>query len=547
MNSAHRRSQTIVSSGRLRGLAGILALLAVSIPAQAACTASPALEARLKASPSSDSYAAVGNWFAEHKQFNCAAASFSSAFKLKPTAAPLAYLWGLSLSSAGHDEQAAAPLHQAIQLEPTDIRPHLLLASVLVRMKKNAEAEWRAALAIDPDSEQALDGLAQELLAQKDYTAVIALLDKPGSTRVRTPQQSLNLGTAYAGTAQLDAATKVLREGLNNDPDSLPIANQLALVLMLHGREQEAFAVLDLALEKHPGDQATQLLYLRTQVSSHSEKATDLAHKLLAASPDQWEVLYLNAVLEAQEADFQNARAHLERSITLHPDYADSHAALGNILAKQNDLPAAKAHLEKAIALGDNNFEIAYDLSKVLQRMGDKEGAQQKLQIYQQLKKAHTDRVQAAGKAEEADQASAAGNPAQAASLYRVAIESDPNEPILYYKLSRALDKLKDIAGEVAALQKAIQLKPNYAEAQNQLGYLAARKGDLAQAESYFRAAIHASASYVSAWINLSATLASEAKMPEAKEAVGRALEIDPDNAEARSLSQALANANSTQ
>jgi tetratricopeptide (TPR) repeat protein len=169
------------------------------------------------------------------------------------------------------------------------------------------------------------------------------------------------------------------------------------------------------------------------------------------------------------------------------------------------------------------------------------------LQIYQQLKKAHTDRVQAAGKAEEADQASAAGNPAQAASLYRVAIESDPNEPILYYKLSRALDKLKDIAGEVAALQKAIQLKPNYAEAQNQLGYLAARKGDLAQAESYFRAAIHASASYVSAWINLSATLASEAKMPEAKEAVGRALEIDPDNAEARSLSQALANANSTQ
>jgi superkiller protein 3 len=410
-------------------------------------------------------------------------------------------------------------------------------------MKKTAEgeAEWRAALAIDPESAVALDSLSQHLVDQKDYSSVIALLDKPGKEPVRTPVQSLNLGVAYAGRVELDKAAKVLHEGLNNNPDSLAIANELAVVLLLLARDEEAYAVFDLALAKHPDDQPTQILYLHALVSSHSEKAPDLARKLLAAYPDQWEVLYLVAVLESREADFEHARAHLERSIALHPGYYQSHDELGNILAKQGDLPGAREHLEKAIALGDNQAEVQYDLAKVLQRLGDTAQAQEKLRIYQQLKKTRSDNAQAAGKAEVGDQAMAAGNPAQAASLYKEALESDPDEPLLYYKLSRALDKTNDITGEKAALQRAIQLNPNLAEAQDQMGFLAARDGDLTQAEGYFRAAVRASPSYVAAWINLAATLASEEKWQDAKQALGRALEIDPDNAQARELGQALA------
>jgi len=59
-------------------------------------------------------------------------------------------------------------------------------------------------LAIDPDSSTALDSLSQDLVDQKDYISVIALLDRPGNGRVRTSLQSLNLGEAYGATAQLD-------------------------------------------------------------------------------------------------------------------------------------------------------------------------------------------------------------------------------------------------------------------------------------------------------------------------------------------------------
>jgi tetratricopeptide (TPR) repeat protein len=517
--------------------------LAAGSFAYSACIAPPALKARLAGKPATERYFAIGTWFGDQKKYDCAAAAFSSAARLEPNSASFQYMWGLSLYSAGHDNDAIAPLKRAAQLDSSDVRPHLALAAALDRQKKteDAENEWRAALAIDPDSETALDSLSQDLVDQKDYAGVVALLEKPARSRTRSAAQCLNLGLAYAGEVRLDDAAKVLREGLNTAPDSLAIADELAMVLMLQGRPDEGYAVFNLALEKHPDDEGTQILYLRALVNSNSEKAPERARKLLAQFPDQWEVLYLNAVLEAADGDSQNARAHLENSIALNPKYPDSQKALGEVLVKLEDLPGAKEHLEKAIALGDMDPEAQYDLAKVLQRLGDMDQARQRLLLYQQEKNARMGRTQAAGKAEEADQAMAAGNAAQAVTLYREALSTDPDEPLLSYKLSEALEKTNDIAGEKAALERAIQLNPHLPEAQNQMGYLAVKSGDLAEAESYFRAAVEASPSYVAAWVNLAATLASEARWQDAKQAVRRALAIDPDNSMARQLDEAIA------
>ncbi|MGA7858016.1 MAG: tetratricopeptide repeat protein [Terracidiphilus sp.] len=520
----------------------ILLSLATASCAFAACNAPPALKARLATKPSEQVYVEIGNWFGDHKQFDCAAAAFASAVKLDPSSESLQYMWGLSLYSAGHDAEASIPLRRAAHLDPSDVRPHLALAASLDRQKKtnDAENEWRAALVIDPDSETSLDRLSQDLIDEKDYPGVVLLLDKPARSRARSALQCLNLGMAYAGEVRLDDAAKVLREGLNTAPDSLPIADELAMVLMLQGRDDEAQAVFNLALEKHPDDQKTQVLYLEALVNSHSDKAPERAHKLLEQYPDQWEVLYLNAELESNDGDLQSARVHLVKSIDRNPQYPESHKALGEILAKLDDLPGAKQHLEAAITLGDKQPEVQYDLARVLQRMGDMEHAKERLTIYQQLKNTQTGRTQAAGKAEEGDQAMAAGNPTLAAALFREAISSDPDEPLLSYKLSQALDKTNDLAGEKAALQRAIDLNPNLAEAQNQMGYLAVHAGDAETAENYFRAAVQASPSYVVAWVNLAATFASEARWHDAKQAVDQALKIDPDNPGARELEQAI-------
>jgi tetratricopeptide (TPR) repeat protein len=498
---------------------------------------------RVRDKPTPEAYSNLGNWFADKKQFNCAATAFASAAGLDTKSASLAYLWGLSLYSAGHDAGSLTPLQKAVQLDAADIRPHLVLGSALDRLKRrsDAEREWRAALAIDADSTTALDSLSQDLLEEKDYPGVVALLDRPRDVRVRSPQQSLDLGTALAAMTRLEDAAAVLREGLNTAPDSLPIADELGVVLMLLSRAEEAYAVFDLALQRHPTDQATQLLYLRALVSHHSDRAAQFARQLLSSHPNQWEILYLNAVLEAREGEFQQARIHLTRSIALHSGYAPAHTALGKALAKLGDVHGAQEQFENAIALGDSGPEVQYDLARVLRDAGETEGEQERLRIYQQLKNSQAARIQAAGKAEMADQAMGNGDAQRAAGLYREALESDPDEPLLSYKLAKALDKLNDIAAEKTALERAIRLNPNLPEAQNQMGYLAARGGDSAQADTFFRAATHASPSYVVAWVNLAASLASQSRWQDAKHALDRALEIDPDNSEARRLGQAIA------
>jgi Flp pilus assembly protein TadD len=67
--------------------------------------------------------------------------------------------------------------------------------------------------------------------------------------------------------------------------------------------------------------------------------------------------------------------------------------------------------------------------------------------------------------------------------------------------------------------------------------------GNNAAAEREFRATVDALPENVQAWISLAATLGAEAHIAEARAAIARALELQPDNTAARALSQKLAEA----
>jgi len=523
-------------------LASVLLLITASI-AGATCVVPASLRARLQSKPTAEAYAALGASFGSQKNFTCAADAYAKAVKLQPDSASLLYLLGLSLFSAGQPQNATEPLRNAIRLAPGNAKAHLALAAALDQLDQieDAESEWRAALTLDPDSTPALDGLSRDLIEDRDYASVIALLENPARKRVRSALQLLNLGMAYIKSGQLDQASKVLHEGLNASPDSLPLADELSVVLVLQKRLNEAVSVLESAIERHPKDQDTQILYLRALVTNHVGNPQQVAQKLLVAYPHNWEVLYLNAVLEFEDGRLRQARAHLVESVSLNPNNAQSRRQFGLVLMQLQELPLAKQQFQQAIALGIPDSEVYLNLATVLKQLGETDTAKEQLDRYRQLKKAESGRGQAAGKAEQADQLMASGDAAQAAALYREALASDPDEAVLAYKLSRALDKANDPAGQKAALLRAIEINPNLAEAQNELGYLANRSGDEHQAESYFRAAIHASPSYIVAWVNLAATLASQAKWQDANDALKRALAINPTDPTARELGQAIA------
>jgi Flp pilus assembly protein TadD len=508
---------------------------ALCLIASADCVARPDLQAKLRSTHSVDIYVELGKWFENNRQFACASDAFRQAVKLQPDSAHLAYMLGESLYNAGEVDEAIPPLQESVRLDPTIIQAHLTLGGSLDRIQRipEAEAQWRAALALDSRSDPALDGLAKDLIEGKDFTAVIALL---GAAPL-SPERSVNLAMAYTRTGRLDDASRVLLAAHDADPTSLIVSSALAGALVMQSRKQEAEDILQASIKEHPTDLGVKTLYLRMLVmNDDTDSARPLGTELLASAPQNWEVLYLNGELERRAGDYQQARDHLEHAVRLNPQNVECRQDLGAVLARLKNAPAAREQLEKAIALGSEDPEVRFELAAVLKAQGLNDEADKQLKLYQQEAQKKSDLTQAGAKTGFGDEKLAAGEPLQAAKLYREALTYDPKEPSLLYKLAMALDKAGDLTGEHVALEQAIAIDPGMPEALNQLGYLASRAGDTAAAENSFTQAVRASPGYTKAWINLAAMLMLESRFPEAKEAAGHALQLEPNNAQAQKL-----------
>jgi tetratricopeptide (TPR) repeat protein len=521
------------------GLAMVLCLCA-TVCVGAACAGPPALEAKIHAQPDSDTYVELGTWFGDRHQYPCAVEAYQAALKLEPGSAKLAYLLGLGLYYAGRPDEAVTALQQSIQLMPEVLKPHLILAGALNQLHRPQEAmaEWEAALKIDPTSTIALDGLSKSFIAQGDYRSVIGLLHSAPPSEDLT----LDLAHAYDMAGMLDEASKTLGQAVRAHPASLPLSEALVMILARQAHFEQAAELAAKRVRLHPRDFAAQELYLHVLVLNDDVKtATPLARKLIALKPHEFGVLYLNGVLERESGQFPAARKHLEEAVALDPNHYNSRYNLGVVLAELGDPKGAREQLEKALALGATEPQIRFKLASVLRTLGETQQAQEQLKLYQEEEKAKADRTLAASKAAQAGKEFDNKNFAQAAALYHDALAAYPKDASLAYKLAMALDGAGDTDQERTVLEQAVQLDPDFALAQNQLGYLASRGGDTASAETHFREAVRSSPGYTQAWVSLAATLGMESRFPEAQEAVASALRLDPNNAEAQQLRKDLA------
>ena len=345
--------------------------------------------------------------------------------------------------------------------------------------------------------------MAKSLLASRDYAAVIKLV----RSTTHDENLALDLALAYERTGRLDEASAILRHALSQTPSSLPLANTLALIDLKAERHDEATALLAKQYALRPNDLETQIDYFRVLVvNDQRDKALPLGKALLTRAPHDFNVLYLNGVLEREDGDYASAKGHLEAALQLNPSHADCLYNLGVALARLHQPDEARIRLEKAISLGWNSPEIHYELANVDRALGDTEKATQQMALYQQETRAKEQRTVAFSKAAQGDEEMRSGELKSAVLNYREASDAVPANPLFAYKLAIALDA----------------------------------SGDQAQAEQQFRRAVQMDPNFTAAWIGLASTLAKESKMPEAKDAINTALRLDPDNAQAQTISKQL-------
>jgi tetratricopeptide (TPR) repeat protein len=517
-----------------------LGINGLAASAHAACNGPAPLVARLKAHPTSDNAVALGSWYAGHKQFDCAADTFLTALKRDPKSAQLHYLNGLALLALRRTADAQAEVEKSTRLEPGVIKPHLLLASLYEDQGKQQQAEeqWQLALTIDHSSEPALEGLSAALLARQDFPKTIMLLrDAP-----RTEHLAINLSRAFGQLGYLTDAERVLREGLQLHPDSINLTKAMAVVLVRMHRNADAIKLVTDTANAHPGDVDEQIELFRVLVLlSQYERARPMAAKLLALRPHDSEVLYLSGIIEAEDGNPEQARTHLEEAVKLDPENNNAHYHLGVVEVQLHQWKEAVNNLQKSIELQIPLAEAHFELAKALRGLGQADRAAEEMKTYQQLKKAHDASLAAESAIALADKDLETGKTDEAIAKYREALQVQPDNALNHYKLSVALRKAGDTEGERAELEEAVKFDPKLAAAHNELGFLLARAGDATGAVDHFRLAVQSAPAWTDAWVNLAAELAVLSRFAEAREAVARALTLDPDNADARALMDQLA------
>ncbi len=127
------------------------------------------------------------------------------------------------------------------------------------------------------------------------------------------------------------------------------------------------------------------------------------------------------------------------------------------------------------------------------------------------------------------------GNTPEAAKYYQLLINQGLKDHRVFSNYGAILQGLGKLEAAEKWFRKAIELKPDYAEAHYNLGVILNDLGKIKEAELSYRKAIEINPDYAEARYNLGIILKNLGKLKEAELSYRKAIEIKPDYAEAYS------------
>ena len=121
----------------------------------------------------------------------------------------------------------------------------------------------------------------------------------------------------------------------------------------------------------------------------------------------------------------------------------------------------------------------------------------------------------------------------QAIAHYQKALEIKPDYAEAHCNLANTLAGCGQIDAAIVHYRKALEIKPDYSEAHNNLGAVLAGQGQTDEAMIHYRKSLDANPDNAQAHTNLGVILANRGQLDEAVDCYQKALAINPDLAEA--------------
>jgi tetratricopeptide (TPR) repeat protein len=205
------------------------------------------------------------------------------------------------------------------------------------------------------------------------------------------------------------------------------------------------------------------------------DEARSLCEQGLTGTPGEPMLSHLLAAVLLASGETEAARRHVETSLVKRPDNAAARLLAARLARTAGDFDRALSHLDRAIAIAPQR-EAFIEKARTLDQAGLRPQARQAWNAILDAIPDHAEASSRSGRLAWED-----GEIALAAKfLERVTKAEVPAS--VWFDLGLVRQDLRDHAGAAAAYRKAIELRPDHAEATFNLGVVLQETGNLGEA-----------------------------------------------------------------
>jgi tetratricopeptide (TPR) repeat protein len=209
--------------------------------------------------------------------------------------------------------------------------------------------------------------------------------------------------------------------------------------------------------------------------SGRPDEARQLCEQGLARAPGEPMLHHLLAAVLFSKSEIEPARTHIETSLARRPENAAAHLLAARIARAAGDFDGALSHLDRVIAIAPQR-EVFIEKARTLEQAGHCPQAREAWRAILEVVPQHQEAAARLGRLTWED-----GDHAAAATLLERATGTDAPASV-WFDLGLVRQDLRDYDRAAAAYRKALDKKPDYAEAALNLGIVLQEAGDLDRA-----------------------------------------------------------------
>ncbi|MDP2134457.1 MAG: tetratricopeptide repeat protein, partial [Sulfuritalea sp.] len=403
---------------------------------------------------------------AQRGQFALAAGAFLDLAKSTRDPRVVRRAAEIAFHARQHD-QALEATRLWLTLEPESQQARQMHSTLLLASGRIDELAVSLARDLAADVPNVGEGLIRMMRAFArfpDRPAIQRLFDRLTEPYLALPEARFVRAQAAVGAGDPVRAKSEIDQALELRPNWEPAALFKAELLPKGAAQQE---FLKAWVAANPEAQQARLAFARALVSEKNyEAARTEFRRLLAANPDNPDMLYAVGVLSLQVSDVPEAEQQLKRFVELgRGDPNPARFYLGQIADQAGRLDEALRWYDQVVA-GEHSMPARVRAAQVLLRQNKLDEARARLAAARANAPGDIRLVVA-----EAQLLRDAGRHADAFDFLAKALEAQPDQPEILYETALAAEKLGNMELLERHLRRLIELKPDSPQGYNALGY----------------------------------------------------------------------------